>query len=160
MADRVALVVDDAPANREFLERLLGQAQFTIRSAANGQAALAVIADLDELPLALVDMKLPDMRGVQLTVELRRRFPCCYIVIATMYDDRTTIEEAFASGCNIYLVKPYGFMELFQRLMKGEIQPEPTRIDTPVRYRANPPVQSSITFIYPIMNFTLQVMAV
>lgn len=125
MTDRVALVVDDAPANREFLERLLAQARFTIRGASSGQEALQIVADLPDLPLALVDMKLPDMRGVQLTAELRRRFPACYIVIATMYDERAVMEEAFANGCNIFLVKPHGFMELFQRLVRGEIQVNP-----------------------------------
>lgn len=121
----VALVVDDAPANREFLERLLAQAKFIIRGASSGQEALDTVADLNNLALALVDMKLPDMRGVQLAAELRRRFPACYIVIATMYDDRATMEEAFANGCNIFLVKPHGFMELFQRLVRGEIQVTP-----------------------------------
>jgi two-component system KDP operon response regulator KdpE len=125
MAQNVALVVDDAPANREFLERLLAQAQFAIRGASNGREALQAVADLDTLALALVDMKLPDMRGVQLAAELRRRFPACYIVIATMYDDRTTMEEAFSNGCNIFLVKPHGFMELFQRLVRGEIHVTP-----------------------------------
>lgn len=125
MAQPIALIVDDAPANREFLERLLAQARFTIRSASSGKEALEAVTDLDRLALALVDMKLPDMRGVQLAAELRRRFPTCYIVIATMYDDRAMMEEAFANGCNIFLVKPHGFMELFQRLVHGEIQVTP-----------------------------------
>lgn len=125
MAEHVALVVDDAPANREFLERLLAQARFIIRGASSGKEALDLVASEDNLALALVDMKLPDMRGVQLAAELRRRFPACYIVIATMYDDRAMMEDAFANGCNIFLVKPHGFMELFQRLVRGDIHVTP-----------------------------------
>ena len=36
--------------------------------------------------------------------------------MATMHDGRDLIEEAFAAGADVYLVKPHGFMELFKRL--------------------------------------------
>ena len=117
---RKALVVDDEPANRDFLERLLAQAKFAVHGEASGKAALAAVADWDDLALAMVDMKLPDMNGLQLTTELRARFPKAHIVIATMYDERSLMEKAFSNGCDIFLVKPHGFMELFQRLVKTD----------------------------------------
>lgn len=117
MAERVALAVDDAPANREFLERLLGGAKFRVYPAGSGAAALNIIQDLPALTLAVVDMKLPDMSGLHLIRHLRQRYPETLLVIATMYDERSLMEEAFNTGCNIFLVKPHGFMELFQRLM-------------------------------------------
>jgi CheY-like chemotaxis protein len=122
MTDRTALVVDDASANRDFLERLLTGAQFKILGAGTGAAALKAIAELDSLSLALVDWKLPDTDGLELAVQLRDRFPELYIVMATMYDERTRMEEAFSKGCNVFLVKPYGFMELFQKLMTTTIE--------------------------------------
>lgn len=118
--NRFALVVDDEPANREFLERLLIQAKFTVRGASSGKAALDAVAECEELTLAMVDMKLPDMNGIQLTIELRKRFPKAYIVVATMFDDRSLMDRAFSNGCDIFLVKPHGFMELFQRLIKPD----------------------------------------
>lgn len=120
MDNRVALVVDDAPANRDFLERLLGGARFHVISAGTGQQALDIVADRKDVSLALVDMKLPDMTGLQLIVDLRQRFPEACLVIATMLDDRAMIEESFKQGCHIFLVKPHGFMELFQRLMTSD----------------------------------------
>jgi CheY-like chemotaxis protein len=115
---RTALVVDDEPANREFLERLLAQAKFQVEGAGSAKAALDAVDGWETLTLAVVDMKLPDMNGLQLTAELRKRFPNAYIIIATMYDDRTLMDKAFISGCDVFLVKPHGFMELFQRLLK------------------------------------------
>lgn len=120
MADRVALVVDDAPANRDFLERLLGGAHFTVIGASSGQKALAAVADRTELMLAVVDMKLPDMTGLQLIATLRQRFPEACLIIATMLDERSLIEDAFRQGCHIFLVKPHGFMELYQRLVSSD----------------------------------------
>jgi CheY-like chemotaxis protein len=117
----LALVVDDAPANRDFAERLLTGAQFEVRGAASGERALEAIESITALDLALVDWKLPDMTGLDLLGNLRERFPESCLVIATMYDDRTRMDQAFEAGCNIFLVKPHGFMELFRRLTAGEL---------------------------------------
>ena len=116
MTERLALVVDDTPANRDFLERLLMTAKFTVRTADSGQAAIKALKDVETLALAVVDMQLPDVNGLQLTVELRERYPNAVIVVATMYDERSLMERSFQKGCNIFLVKPHGFMELFKRL--------------------------------------------
>lgn len=116
MAENIALVVDDTPANHDFMVRLIAQTRLSVRGASDGKSALAQVADLNTLKLAVVDMKLPDMDGLQLTAALRARFPSAYIIIATMYDDTSLMEKAFASGCNVFLVKPHGFMELYKRL--------------------------------------------
>ncbi|NWG17280.1 MAG: response regulator [Chloroflexi bacterium] len=121
MFNRVALVVDDAPANRDFLERLLGGAKLRVISAGSGQKALEAITGVQEIALAVVDMKLPDMTGLQLIPQIRQRFPEACLVIATMLDDRDTMEAAFRQGCHIFLVKPHGFVELFHRLNNGDI---------------------------------------
>lgn len=117
-----ALVVDDTPANRDFLERLLKQAGFDILGASTGKAALGLVENLDELALALIDMQLPDMPGLQLTYDLRRRFPHAYIVVATMHDERSLMESVFVKGGNCFLVKPHGFMELYRRLTTVSIK--------------------------------------
>ncbi len=121
MIDRTALVVDDVPANREFLERLLATARFTVTGVGSGKAALNAITDMDDLTLAMVDMKLPDMHGLDVTVALRKRYPNAMIVIATMYDSHSLMRDAFTKGCNVFLVKPHGFMELFKRLTTIEM---------------------------------------
>ncbi|NDJ76738.1 MAG: response regulator transcription factor, partial [Chloroflexi bacterium] len=38
------------------------------------------------------------------------------IVMATMLDERPLIAKAFENGCDVFMVKPHGFMELFRRL--------------------------------------------
>lgn len=121
MADRTALVVDDVPANREFLERLLTTARFTVTGVGSGRAALQAIVDMEDLTMAMVDMKLPDMHGLEVATVLRQRFPNALIVIATMYDSHSLMREAFTKGCNVFLVKPHGFMELFKRLTTMEM---------------------------------------
>jgi CheY-like chemotaxis protein len=119
--DNVALVVEDTPPNRDFLERLLIGAKFKVLGAEGGQDALVQVAGLETLALAVVDMQLSDMNGVQLTAELRRRYPEACLVIATMHDDHALMESAFSKGCNVFLVKPHGFLELYKRLTSQPI---------------------------------------
>lgn len=116
-----ALVIDDTPANLDFLERLLKQADFEVIGASSGKSGLDAVQDINELALAVIDMQLPDMPGLQLTYNLRQRFPHAYIVVATMHDERSLMESVFSRGGNCFLVKPHGFMELYRRLTTASI---------------------------------------
>lgn len=114
-----AIVVDDEPANRDFAERLIQMAAFKVRGAASGADALKVARALPKLALALVDMELPDINGVDLIQVLRKENPTALLVMATMHDDRALMSKAFTAGCDVFLVKPHGYMELFRRLQES-----------------------------------------
>jgi CheY-like chemotaxis protein len=121
-SQKYALVIDDAPANREFLERLIGLAGYTVKGADSAKSALETACSLPSLHLAVIDMELPDTNGIQLTGKLRVQFPDCLIIVATMHDERSLMDGVFERGGNIFIVKPHGFMELFKRLQSGEYQ--------------------------------------
>lgn len=113
---RYAIVIDDEPANRDFLERLMRLAGFVVAGAGSAEEAQRKVDAMPRLALALVDQELPDTRGVDLIRSLRTGHADALLVMATMHDGRDLIEEAFAAGADVYLVKPHGFMELFKRL--------------------------------------------
>ena len=116
MAQKKALILEDTAANRLFFERLLSQAGFEIIAAETGQEALEKIANEDVIDLAILDMEIPDITGLEMTARLRKRYPDTCIVVATMHDERSLMQSAFKKGCDVFLVKPHGFMELFKRL--------------------------------------------
>jgi DNA-binding NarL/FixJ family response regulator len=60
------------------------------------------------------------MDGVDLLAKLRQRYPQARLVMATMLDERPLMARAFDNGCDVFLVKPHGFMELFRRLQSGD----------------------------------------
>src|SRR5450432_228280 len=111
-----ALVIDDEPANRDFLERLLQTASFKVSGAATGADGVKSARSFAALALALVDQELPDAPGLEIIMKLRAENPESLLVMATMHDDRTLIDQAFAAGVDVFLVKPHGFMELYRRL--------------------------------------------
>lgn len=123
----VALVVDDEPANRDFLMRLLEQTGLQVKGASDGKEALDIAQRHDSMALLAIDHKLPDMDGVDLLHQLRERFPAACVVMATMLDERALMAQAFENGCNVFLVKPHGFMELFRHLQ--EKGPDPDKLD-------------------------------
>lgn len=116
MSKKQALIVEDTAANRMFFERLLMQAGFEVVGVETGQAALEQADAMDNLHLAVLDMEIPDINGLELTVRLRKQYPDACIIIATMHDERSLMQSAFDKGCDVFLVKPHGFMELFKRL--------------------------------------------
>lgn len=120
-AKKTALVIEDNPANREFLVRLLATAGFEVHSGANAATAIELAKTITTLDLAVVDMELPDMNGIQLTGALREMHEESYIIVATMHDERSLADSVFAKGGNVFLVKPHGFMELYKRLTTSDI---------------------------------------
>lgn len=97
----------------------MGLAGYSVTGAGSAEEALRKIAAMPRLALALVDQELPDVRGVELIRTLRAGHADSLLVMATMHDGRDLIEEAFAAGVDVYLVKPHGFMELFKRLKEN-----------------------------------------
>lgn len=112
-----ALVVDDEFANRDFFVRLLQQAKLDVYGASSGKKAKEIIQEHgSDIVLVMLDHKLPDTSGMDLLKEIRNEIPQAKIMMATMHDERSMIREAFKAGCNGFMVKPHGFMELFKRI--------------------------------------------
>lgn len=116
MSQKKALILEDTVANRLFFERLLSQAGFEIIAAETGQIALEKLKGETSIDLAILDMEIPDITGLEMTARLRVKYPETCIVVATMHDERSLMQSAFDKGCDVFLVKPHGFMELFKRL--------------------------------------------
>lgn len=116
MSQKKALILEDTAANRLFFERLLMQAGFEIIAAETGEEALTKIQQEEFIDLAILDMEIPDITGLEMTARLRVFYPDTCIVVATMHDERSLMKSAFDKGCDVFLVKPHGFMELFKRL--------------------------------------------
>jgi CheY-like chemotaxis protein len=119
---KCALVIDDEPANRDFLVRLLEQAKLEVFGAGSGEEAIKIAECHETMALVVIDNKLPDTDGVALLIKMRERYPQARMVMATMLDERALMAQAFENGCNVFLVKPHGFMELFRRIMQSGIE--------------------------------------
>jgi DNA-binding NarL/FixJ family response regulator len=107
------LIVDDHEVVREGLAlSLAADERFEIvGTVATGKAALERARQT--LPdIALVDLRLPDMRGEDLTREIRKRFPSTAVIVLTTYLGEGTVRAALEAGASAYVTKAAGLPEL------------------------------------------------
>ena len=111
------LIVDDEQAEREGLSFLIAQNRypFSVRQAANGREALAMLAK-DDYAMVLADVKMPIMDGISLSREIRRLYPDMLVVIISAYGDFEYTQQAIKSRVSDYLLKPVDVQE-FRRTM-------------------------------------------
>jgi DNA-binding NtrC family response regulator len=97
-------VIDDDEAVRELLRYIVGKAGYEVEVFASGAEVLACA---DELPEAvLLDLMMPEVNGVAVLKELRRRSPDLPVVILTAVNDVRQAVEVTKLGAYDYLVKP------------------------------------------------------
>jgi DNA-binding NtrC family response regulator len=109
------LVVDDEPLIRATLAELLEQEGYTVALAGDAEKALAVAAE-EPFDLALCDIQLPGIDGVELLDRLLRINAETMVILITAYGTVETAVEAFKRGAHDYLLKPLRFDEVLTRL--------------------------------------------
>ena len=102
---RSILVVDDDAILRERLARAFRARGLAARVAGDRDEALATIAE-GPPELAVVDLRMPEVSGLELVRELRDRAPGMRIVVLTGYGSIATAIEAMRLGATHYLPKP------------------------------------------------------
>lgn len=103
------MLVDDHHVLREGLKFMLraepGLA--VVAEASDGREALEALETLDAtLPdIVLLDVKMPDVGGLEALRRIRERWPDMPVLILTMFDDPEYVEEALQAGASGYLLK-------------------------------------------------------
>ncbi len=110
MEDRTVLIVDDEPGHRMMVRAVLEDDGWTVLEADSGERSLAVLgeaAESDTFPdVAMVDMKMPGMDGMQLLKELQIRRPGMPVVLLTAFGSVGSAVDAMKKGAFDYLTKP------------------------------------------------------
>ncbi len=100
------VIVDDHPLIRQGLDRLLsnGNRFVVCGEAGTGAEALQVLRETNP-DLAIVDISLPDMDGIELSKKIVSEFPALKILVLSMHDDPGTASLALKAGARGYMVK-------------------------------------------------------
>lgn len=95
---RRILVVDDEPAITETLSLIFTRHRYEVRVAHSAEEAIEVIAAW-EPDLAILDVNLPQMNGIELAIVLQANRPACRLVLFSGHPStRELMEEAAKSG--------------------------------------------------------------
>lgn len=105
------LVAEDDQVQREVIEDILLKAGYLVTAADSGAAALEQLK-AREFDLLLTDMKMPQMDGLTLLQEAKRRRPGLEVVMMTAHATIETAIRAMKEGAADYLSKPFDKEEL------------------------------------------------
>jgi DNA-binding response OmpR family regulator len=116
MAAGSVLVAEDDAQLRATLIRVLQQEGYLVRGAADGRAALALLAQ-EPFDLILLDMHLPHINGWGVARSMRERGLRTSIVVLTAAESaRAVAEEVGAVG---YVAKPFALLQLLRVLERS-----------------------------------------
>jgi two-component system, NtrC family, response regulator AtoC len=116
------LVVDDDEIVRESLCEWLREDGFHVETAEDGFKALEKVKERS-WNIALVDLKMPKMDGLELMAKIKETHPDTQVIIITAYATVNTAVQAIKVGAYDYLVKPFNPEELsllIKRLVESQ----------------------------------------
>lgn len=124
----VVLIADDEPPVLRVLERLAARVGFDVVACPGGEDALRAMRERAP-DLALVDLRMPDVNGMEVLRQFRAEVPACPVVIITAYGAIDSAVEAMKLGAREYITKPFDFSQL--RALLEDIRDEPQQASTP-----------------------------
>ncbi len=100
------LVVDDEPQILTLVGRYATSAGFEVVTSSGGREALEL---LQQRPadVLMVDLRMPEINGLEVLREVRTRLPTCEVILMTGYADVQSAVEAVKLGARDYLAKPF-----------------------------------------------------
>jgi two-component system response regulator AtoC len=114
----VILLVDDEDTIRLFLEKTLRDEGYEALTAATGTAAIELTRS--ELPdLVLLDLKLPDMSGLDVLKQIKEEVPEVCVIMLTAFGDIETAVTAMKKNAFDFVSKPVNLEQLLMTIAKG-----------------------------------------
>lgn len=105
------LVVDDQMGVRRLLFETFKEEGHLVKMAENGNEALRVLEGYKP-DLIIMDMKMPEMNGIDTLKEIRTFNQDVQVIMMTAYGDAQTMERAQEQGVRHYISKPFDLFEL------------------------------------------------
>jgi DNA-binding NtrC family response regulator len=105
------LVVEDEPRMRRLLEISLGEEGHSVHTAEDAETGLKILRR-NSIDLAVTDLKLPGMNGLEFLEEIKRLNASTPVVVMTAYGSVETAVEAMKAGASDYVLKPFTMAEM------------------------------------------------
>ncbi len=131
------LVADDHPIVRSGLRKVLdAQADMQVAAEAEDGAEAVKRALAEDVHLAILDVAMPKMTGIQAAAELHKRKPELKLLMLSMYDSEQFLFESLKAGASGYVLKSgadQDLVEAVRRTMRGQSFLYPSAISTLVK---------------------------
>lgn len=132
------LVLEDEVGIRSFVSINLKREGYEIVEAGTGAEAIEKIQTEKDISIALLDVMLPDISGIEVCKYIRENFDRVGIIMLTAKSQEEDKIEGFVSGADDYIVKPFSIKELLvrvsaliRRVKKEETMEKASEISSP-----------------------------
>jgi DNA-binding NtrC family response regulator len=107
------LLVDDEVGYLEVLSKRLTRRGYKVTTASSGAEAIRALRNW-EFDLAVVDLKMEDMDGIEVLKVFKRMDPSLQVVMLTGHGSERAAREGISQGAFDYLIKPVGLKRLVE----------------------------------------------
>ena len=121
------LILDDNADNRKLLCYALMPQDYAIHEAELGRDVLRLLDQKTDIDLALLDIELPDIDGLDVAEKLRQRFPGIVLIMLSANDNSDRLNRARQVGVQAYAVKPFNLKKILDFIRAFEtdaLQPD------------------------------------
>jgi len=109
------LLVDDEIGYLEVLSKRLTRRGFRVTTASSGTEAIRALRQW-EFDLAVVDLKMEDMDGIEVLKVFKKMDPSLRVVMLTGHGSERAAREGISQGAFDYLIKPVGLARLVETI--------------------------------------------
>ncbi|MDA3952608.1 MAG: response regulator [Bacteroidales bacterium] len=103
--DIIVVIAEDEQINFLFLKAVLKPTKAKIIWTKTGRETIDV-CNSEKVDIILMDIKMPDLNGLEATSEIKKTFPNLPIIAQTAYAMEEDEEASIEAGCNDYISKP------------------------------------------------------
>ena len=112
------LIVDDEALTLRTIGRALETEGYDVLSAINGEDALKIIAE-EKPDLALLDVVLPGINGIEVLAQARKISPAMIVVMMSAYHLVDRAVEAMKLGAHDFLIKPFHIADMVSTIQRA-----------------------------------------
>ena len=112
------LIAEDDQTNYAYIKRLLMPSGASLLHAESGRQVLEILRNNNNIHLVLMDIKMPDINGLEATKMIKNDNPRIPVIATTAYAMDGDKELCFEAGCDGYVSKPIRSSELIREIRK------------------------------------------
>ena len=114
---KTVLLIDDDDMVADVGEQILHNSGYRVFSAKSGKEAIEVYkANLGRIDMAILDMILPDMAGIDTYDRLKEINPGIKVLLASGYELDSQANDIMERGCDGFIQKPFNICELLEKI--------------------------------------------
>ncbi len=113
------LVVDDEPRLVDEIAEFLRGKAFAVFTANHPEEALE-LAQTKKPDIAILDIRLPGMSGLELLAEIKKLHPIAEVIMISGHGDMNTVIEAMRKGAVDYFAKPFRLADVYKAIVRTE----------------------------------------